>query len=488
VTIILPQPNQRPRPPATVLQGPADADAFRVKVGRYRERFYCDPLPACDLADATDESWPSVSKIKGAKPFEGANYVAMKRIANGIVDGSFTAQAADGFDALYERFKSADKLGLMAAGNRGTHVHKMAEQMLYGLPVTEDGPGAEYRGALEDFFAAYQPELVAAEVVCIKRKRYGGTADAIVKLNDGGTYLIDWKSRDAKGDHNAYPEEGAQLAAYLMADYIIVQDGETAKRAPFPDVDGILILSIKPDGVKVYPVDRGQAVSYWAELHRWYMIRQTENLLVGKPWPIKRALTTPDLPAEILDAGDPKRLPTVAQVKRALTPAAGVVAKSAPKVEPPIEGEPADPAAVAALQARFKALPEAEFAALKKVAGMANAAGVPISVAQCPSVRRFEIARMLMAWAAFSTPLDDTDPDVAEMLDGEGDGAYEVLRNVLALVGLTDALQPAVTIGNAVGHLATDEAMRATSIFDQLSAKTAALSLDATGAPALLAA
>ena len=41
----------------------------------------------------------------------------------------------------------------------------VAEQMLYGLPVDDSGPGAEYRGALEDFFAAYQPELVAAEVV-----------------------------------------------------------------------------------------------------------------------------------------------------------------------------------------------------------------------------------------------------------------------------------------------------------------------------------
>jgi hypothetical protein len=28
------------------LHGPADADAFRVKVGRYYDRHYFDPLPA----------------------------------------------------------------------------------------------------------------------------------------------------------------------------------------------------------------------------------------------------------------------------------------------------------------------------------------------------------------------------------------------------------------------------------------------------------
>lgn len=444
MTIILPQPNSRPRPPATVLQGPADADAFRVKVGRYRERFYCDPLPACELADATDESWPSVSKIKGAKPFEGANYVAMKRIANGIVDGSFTAQASDGFDALYERFKSADKLGLMAAGNRGTHVHKMAEQMLYGLPVTEDGPGAEYRGALEDFFAAYQPELVAAEVVCIKRKRYGGTADAIVKLNDGGTYLIDWKSRDAKGDHNAYPEEGAQLAAYLMADYIIVQDGETAKRAPFPDVDGILILSIKPDGVKVYPVDRGQAVSYWAELHRWYMIRQTENLLVGKPWPIKRALTTPDLPDAILDLGDPKRLPTVAQATAAFK------AYKVPEIntEPQWHATPADEGEkltdltlVQRVRLGYAKRDETAKAVIDSIMKDAQRAGVPFGQLDAnPTVRRFELARAVFA--------------IADHVSGD----EELTRAALVVVMGDKPEVNTAPLGALVGCLTPDEA------------------------------
>jgi hypothetical protein len=38
----------------SILKGPADADHFRVKVGRYGDRWYTDPLPACGIAPASD--------------------------------------------------------------------------------------------------------------------------------------------------------------------------------------------------------------------------------------------------------------------------------------------------------------------------------------------------------------------------------------------------------------------------------------------------
>ena len=301
MTLILPQPPGRPKPPATVLQGPADADAFRVKVGRYKDRYYCDPLPSCPIAEATDEHWPSVSRIKGAKPFEGANYVAMKRIAQEFAKGTAFATT---YDACYEQLKSVDRLGLKAAGDRGTHVHKMAEQMLYGLPVTEQGPGAEYLGALRQFFDVHQPVLHSAEVVCINRTvGYGGTGDAAVWIN-GKLYLIDWKSRDAKSDHAAYPEEGGQLGAYADAEYWIVADGEGgAKRIPVPELDGLLILSVRPDGVRVYPIDMDGAKRYWRGLHAWWTVRQAEDEHAGKPWAVQN--TKPartDLPPGVVAA------------------------------------------------------------------------------------------------------------------------------------------------------------------------------------------
>ena len=51
---------------ADVIVGPADPDLFRVNVGR--QRWYIDPLPACDIApeDDPDKSYPSISRVKKA--------------------------------------------------------------------------------------------------------------------------------------------------------------------------------------------------------------------------------------------------------------------------------------------------------------------------------------------------------------------------------------------------------------------------------------
>lgn len=295
MTIILPD-NRKPQPPATVLRGPADADAFRVKVGRYGERWYTDSLPGCPIAPASEANFPSVSAVKKAKPFEGADYVAMKRIATDLSEPN-PANLPSHYAPMYEYFKSVNKLGLDAAGKRGSHVHKMAEQMLYGQPVSEAGPGAHYRGALEDFFATYQPTLVAAEFVCIHRTLndvgYGGTSDAIVEL-DGQRYLVDWKSRSEDGDHAAYPEEGAQLAAYAMAEYIVGQGPNgMAERLIRPELDGALIVSVRPDGTRIYPVNIAAAWDYMQRLHGWWITRRTEKDLVGRPWPTKTAVEQP---------------------------------------------------------------------------------------------------------------------------------------------------------------------------------------------------
>jgi hypothetical protein len=59
-----------PKPPPTVMRGPEHADNYRIKVGRYKDRWYRDPLPATAVpardAALTDEAYPSVSIVKGA--------------------------------------------------------------------------------------------------------------------------------------------------------------------------------------------------------------------------------------------------------------------------------------------------------------------------------------------------------------------------------------------------------------------------------------
>ena len=43
-----------PPPPKWAMRGPEHADAYRIKVGRFKERWYRDPLPADGLAPLDD--------------------------------------------------------------------------------------------------------------------------------------------------------------------------------------------------------------------------------------------------------------------------------------------------------------------------------------------------------------------------------------------------------------------------------------------------
>jgi hypothetical protein len=250
------------------LLGPADADHFRVKVGRFGDRFYCDPLPGCDIADATDATWPSISTVKKASG-QDWSYVAMKRCAMAVATDGFKFN--DDTDGIYEAFKVHDKKARNLAFNRGTIIHLWFEDLLSGEPPRTFTPfdlevnklkpealdeATRYLPAVKAWHATYQPELVAKEVVCIHRTLngvgYGGTADAIISI-DGKTYMADWKSRGS--DHDAYAEEAAQVAALAGAEYMIVvdDDGSPVRRL-LPPLNGGLIVSIKTDGCRTYPV------------------------------------------------------------------------------------------------------------------------------------------------------------------------------------------------------------------------------------------
>jgi hypothetical protein len=42
-------------------------DNFQTR--RNGTRYYCDPLPTCEIAPATDKAWPGFSSLKPSKPF-----------------------------------------------------------------------------------------------------------------------------------------------------------------------------------------------------------------------------------------------------------------------------------------------------------------------------------------------------------------------------------------------------------------------------------
>src|SRR5690606_28481870 len=104
---------------------------------------------------------------------------------------------------------------------------------------------------------------------------------------------IDWKSRTIDSKHSAYPEEGAQIAAGVRADYMIVDDGNGgAKRALLPKVDTGLVVSIKPDGARVYPIDIDTAWRHVEAMHAFWKARQVERDFIGRVWAPKTSTRT----------------------------------------------------------------------------------------------------------------------------------------------------------------------------------------------------
>lgn len=298
-----------PKPPPTVMRGPAHADNYRIKVGRYKDRWYRDPLPADDDREAAPEgeSYPSVSIVKGASGKDWT-YTSLKRIAH---SGDLAELAQRSFYERYERFKVINALDLSAAMRRGTNVHTWAECNAYGVPqyLTPNDDGAVYFPIVDKLFEELQPKLVAAEFVCIHRTLngvgYGGTSDGIFEI-DGGLYMVDWKSRGEESDHDCYPEEAGQLGGYIGCQYIIVEDDDPAnphgaRRDLMPELDGALIVSIKPDSYEVYPVDLDKAIDHFHAMHAWWAARRTEGQTAGAKWAPRRAVPLEQQLQESLD-------------------------------------------------------------------------------------------------------------------------------------------------------------------------------------------
>lgn len=441
----------------SILKGPSDADHFRVKKGRFGSRFYTDPLPACEIAPASDWCGPSVSTTK--PPFAN-KYVPMRSIAD-MPDTEWVRLANLDPDARYEAIKAYEKVAGRVNMDRGNIIHELAEAKLLGDDFRKPGSysaaateaAEQFKPALEAFFDTYQPELVAAEVVCLHRTLngvgYGGTADAFVRI-EGDVWAVDWKSRNS--DHGAYLEEAAQGGAYIGAEYMIVTgpDGSPV-RARIPDVAGVLIVSIRHDGFKAYPIDAAGAVDAYAEMHRWWTAqrRVVDNEVIGHPWGPKatrvkadrrerlrgryQLLNNEDQLRFVAIGADPDDLDAVEAAlnqvdpfMQSVEPRPFVAVTAAPPAAVPLdEGPPATADEIQTLRTAWEFLEPGQAEWVRQVVAAAG----NLSVDQNPSQRRVAIGTALVQLAVAGWGDEDV---VGACLEYATDGHVNALAELPA--------------------------------------------------------
>lgn len=276
-----------------------DPELFRIKVGNYKDRWYIDPLAACDIAPQ-DLNWqaPAVSTIKKASSKDWTQ-IAVGRAADWIHRHQISFDGQDK-DTIYSALSQANSNALDLASTRGVQIHKMFEVFAEGGDPgsVELGYEAEaYRATVLRCIRTLKPDIRLSEFLAMSRTQgYGGTGDAVWRIEGwptiaDGLYLVDYKSRSAK--MAVYIEEAWQVASYAKADYYIVEDdgyehdGTSAEvmRIYPPEFKGGLILSITPTDYGFYPIDIEASWPGFLTLRdHWQHRRNGTKNLFGKMW------------------------------------------------------------------------------------------------------------------------------------------------------------------------------------------------------------
>jgi hypothetical protein len=142
------------------------------------------------------------------------------------------------------------------AKDRGTEVHRAAEQLLAGKPVKVPEEIAGHVESYARFLDEFKVEPIHVEFSCVsERWGYAGTADlfATVVLPDRGArrLLMDLKTSRS----GVFGETALQLAAYRYADVWIV-DGEEVDPG---EADYAAAILVRGDGYDLVPVEAGEA-------------------------------------------------------------------------------------------------------------------------------------------------------------------------------------------------------------------------------------
>jgi hypothetical protein len=202
-----------------------------------------------------------------------------------------------GEEAIVAALKQSPYTDRDKAANRGTEVHKLAEELIHGRQVDVPPELAGYVDSYVRYLDEWQPEPIKVEkVVAHRRWNYCGTFDAVYRLPDGRVVIGDIKTSRS----GIFAETALQLAAYRHAEVFVDDDGTEKPMADLGIGDEGHGLWIRADGYDVLPIPVDESV-FKAFLHISYGSRwmRDNKGIVGDPLPPPSAQAS----LELLEGG-----------------------------------------------------------------------------------------------------------------------------------------------------------------------------------------
>ena len=172
---------------------------------------------------------------------------------------------------------------LQTAANRGTEIHRAAEQYALGVEPEYDAFLEPWVQQCRKFLEEHKPEFLMAEApVYNTTVGYAGTLDGIAMI-DGQRVVVDYKTtawgpddKDDKGKPRFRPphsDVALQLVLYRRAEYVglLAERKEIQWRRyyvvepdahlePMPETDGAVCVVLSPKDYRVVPVDTSDRI------------------------------------------------------------------------------------------------------------------------------------------------------------------------------------------------------------------------------------
>lgn len=224
------------------------------------------------------ERVPSVTTVTRALAAPGLVWAAAKETAAWARDHQDDL-AVLGPESWTREATGAHRRAWNQARDDGSMLHDLAERLLYGDPLPQEGPdGTPYpdeilRSAEQAarFLDAWEVDPLAHEALVFhETDRWAGRLDLVADLRGGDRWLLDWKT----GRTGIWPETALQLAAYAHATHLVYGDRDVG----MAQVAHAAAVWVRPDHWELVPVRHDDAtyavfqhlipVAAWAALDR----------------------------------------------------------------------------------------------------------------------------------------------------------------------------------------------------------------------------